>query len=225
MNLLCKSGTSKSIKACLTTAERIRSNFPLLTILFSLAMAPQFTWASDTEVSFTATIDRIIGLEGVSLSSASKTVRGKITFTKSNRLEPGFYDGHTWQNAVKQLSFGAPINATFSGMGVTLYPDHNFISVFYDPTKCPHVGIVCGASGSSKFAIPEGTEKELQALSYHFHQPDSQTTPPKQAAVIKRFIAHADAKTTKVLVRYHDNDPSEAVLTLVMTIIGIEDES
>jgi hypothetical protein len=193
-----------------------------LTILLAVSIASPSIWANDTKIQFTATIDRIVGLEGANLSEASNEVHGEITFSPSNYLEPGFYDGHTWQNAVKQITFGAPINARFSGMGVTMYPDQNFISVFYNSDKCPHIAIVCAADGTAKFTLGNGTEMDLNALSYHIHQPYSEATSPQLHAVIERFITHAGDGTTKALVRYHGETSREPILTIVMTINSIE---
>lgn len=213
---------TQSIKSTLIDRWKLPKGFWFLSIPFWLALTPQAIMANDTTINFTATIDRIVGLEGATLSSTVNEVKGEMTFTDSNHLEPGFYDGHTWQNAVKQISFGAPINAAFAGMGVALYPDQHFISVFYSPDKCPQIGIVCSASGTSKFTLPDGTQPDLTALSYHIHLPLNENPQPKLEDVIERFIVDTGNGTTKVLVRYSHEDSDESILTLVMTINALE---
>lgn len=210
------------ITTCLKERWKLSPGLRFIALLLALTVTPEAIWANEIKVRFTASIDRIVGLEGVTLPAASNKVQGEIWFKQSNHLEPGFYDGHTWQNAVKRITFEAPINATFSGMGVSLYPDQKFISVFYDPDRCSDKGIMCSASGKSKFKMSDGTEIDLKALSYHLHQPDSENTPAQLAAVIERFIEHAGKGTTKALVRFQSKNSSEPVLTLLMTIDSVE---
>lgn len=212
------------IKTSPVCSNRRRKSLNILAIVLALSLAPKWVWAKDTKVRFTATIDRIIGIEAVNFSDANNTLQGEITFSFSNYLEPGFYDGHTWQNAVKQITFGPPINATFSGMGVAMYPNQKFISVFYDADKCPHTGIVCAANGTSKFTLSDGSEIDLKALNYHIHQPYSEVTNPQLANVIERFVTHAGDGTTIALVRYHYRGKTsrEPALTVLMTINTIE---
>ena len=185
--------------------------------------------ASETlNLEFNAVVDRIIAPGKLTLPitvAEGVEITGSLVLVETKRISGGPYGGIYWQNTVKALEFGEPLNARFEGEYLGLNDSAGQLTIGYDANKCVTLPMLeCSVEGG-KLPI-EGAEQAdsiYSPIEYLLIQTGVTEADIEYSEAINQLVEGVSNNETKIVIKMADVDVDVDNSPIIRVLLKLTD--
>ncbi len=196
---------------------------------------PSLTVASDSyDLTFSAVVDRLIvpgkhtlsgGLEEGDVLTGSLSMVETERFKGTSVTENGGLQ--YWQNTVKSMKFGEPLNVSFEGIYMGLNPSLEQLTISFDAEKCNTQPVLkCSVQGDELLAeVSDSSTKSYSPIDYLLIHPGLKDSSIEFSEAIDLLVDGVPNGDSKVILKMgasgNDSDLIRIILKLTdMDLVG-----
>lgn len=173
-------------------------------------------------------VDRLITPGGEVISGElleGSEVAVTLTLEETKRFRGSTGEGalNYWQNTVKSIVFGEPLNATFEGIYLGLNPSLEQLTVSYDIDKCSTQPVLtCSVEAESHLVkVKNSTDKKYRAIDYLLIQPGMTDENIQYSEAVDLLVNGVPDGKTKIIVKLGESKSDDSPIRVILKLTDI----
>lgn len=198
--------------------------------MLSLAIYSSATASETFELEFVAVIDRIIVPGNLTLPKAvaeGVEIAGSLELVETERFKGTSVAENGglqyWQNTVKSMELGEPLNTKFIGVYMGLNPSLAQLTIYYDVEKCATQPVLrCAVEGELVVQDGNQTEKKYTPIDYLLIHPGLKDSSIEYSEAVDLLVEGVRNEETKIILKMSDAEEDSSPLRVILKLTDMQ---
>jgi hypothetical protein len=195
--------------------------------ILTLALSSSITASETLNLEFNAVVDRIIAPGKLTLPidvAEGVEITGSVALVETKRNSGSINGGVFWQNTVKAMVFGEPLNAKFEGVYLGLNESAEQLTISYEANKCAAQPVLeCSVEGG-QLSVKDADQADsiYSPIEYLLIQPGVKDADIEFSEAVNQLVEGISNEETKIIIKMAGVDDSSSVIRVVLKLTEMQ---